>query len=340
MKAAVVVQPGTIQIRDVKDPQIDDYEAVLKMKACGLCNSTDLKILHGKFPGVTNYPLILGHEGVGQVVDVGTKVQSFRGGDMVLEPWAKIRDEGLSAGYGAFVEYAVVRDQPALARDGLQWNPVLLRHQIVPEDIDPVEAVILITLKETLSGLMNFGFKTGMNVLVFGDGPVGVSLVRFARLLGADLIVGVGHWDERLQLMKSLGADHVVNGKNEKLPGAIRTAAGDRRFDLAIDAVGKNRIVNEALRLVRDGGKVGMYGVSSEPEFTTPLSSWPNDVSLHKLFFPARHEEMHDRVIDYVTQGALRLKDFYSHILSLDEIETAVELVSTRKAFKVIVKFD
>ena len=81
-----------------------------------------------------------------------------------------------------------------------------------------------------------------------------------------------------------------------------------------------------------------MYGVATEPEFTFPLSSWPNNVCLHKLFFPYKHEEAHDDVIEYVRKGAVRLSDFYSHVLGMDEIEKGLELVASRKAFRVTIK--
>jgi len=338
VKAAVVERPGKIRIWDIKGPEIGDYEALVRMKACGLCNSTDTKIYHGHFPGVTRYPLVLGHEGVGEVVEVGTKVKSFKPGDVILELWGKITDEGLGVGWGAFVEYGVVPDTVALEEDGLPWNPVSLRSQIVPKEIDPLEAVILITLKEALSGLRNFGLQEGMSLLVFGDGPVGGALVRFARLRGAGIVACVGHWDERLRLIRRLGADCVVNEKKEDLKDAIQTAFGDLKFDLVIDAVGRNQIVNHAFTFVRPGGKIGMYGVAAEPDYTLPLAPWPNNVSLHKLFFPYKHEAVHQDVIEYVRNGDIRLKDFYSHVVPLDEIQRGIQLIESREAFRVIVK--
>ena len=338
MKAAVVERPGKIRIWDIKGPEIGDYEALVRMNACGLCNSTDTKIYHGHFPSVTEYPLVLGHEGVGEVVEVGKKVKSFKPGDVVLELWGKITDKGLGVGWGAFVEYGVVPDRTALEESGLPWNPVSLRSQIVPKEIDPLEAVILITLKEALSGLLNFGLKSGMSMLVFGDGPVGAALVRFARLRGAGPVACVGHWDKRLRLIRRLGADCVINEKREDLNDAIETAFADSKFDLVIDAVGRNQIVSRAFTFVRPGGKIGMYGVTAEPNYTFSLAPWPNNVSIHKLFFPYKHETVHEDVIKYVRSGEVCLKDFYSHVVPLDEIEHGIELIESREAFRVIVK--
>lgn len=334
MKAVVVEKPNRVRIWEIKEPRIGNYEVLLKMRACAICNGTDLKIVEGLFPNIV-YPVILGHEGVGEVVEIGKEVRSFKLGDLVLEPRTRIASRGLGSAWGHFAAYAVAQDYTALLEDGKRPSPALKSQQLVPKDIDPEEATILVTLKETLSGLMNFGFKTGMTLIVFGDGPVGCALVKFAKLLGAKLIIGIGHWPQRLEKMGSLGADYVVNEKVhwDSFPEVLKK----ERVDMVIDAIGKGEVVNKGLDLIREGGKIGIYGVFTEPQLSVSVAQWPNNTSLQILQWPSGHANVHNEVINYVRSGQINLKDFYSHVVRMDQISEGFQLVQSREAFKVVV---
>lgn len=334
MRAAIVEEPNKVRIREVERPKIDDYEVLLRMKACAICNGTDLKIIGGH---LGTYPAILGHEGLGEVIEIGKKVRSFKMRDWVLEPFAKIKEKRLYSGFGDFAEYAVAWDYPALLEDGKNPNPVHKRHQIVPKDIDPNEATIICTLKETLSGLLNFGFQEGMTLVIFGDGPVGCALAQFARLRGAEMVIGVGHWEKRLRKMKALGADYVVNEKRGEFPSQVLK---EKKADLVIDAVGKNEIVNNALELVNKRGRVGLYGVLTESQLNLDFFQWPNGALVQKLQWPIGHNAVHEKVIEYIHSGIIELKDFYSHILPFCQIEEGIEMVRRREAFKVIIEIE
>src|SRR5690606_5775850 len=120
------------------------------------------------------------------------------------------------------------------------------------------DAAMLHTLKEARSSLTNFGLTPAMKVLVYGDGPVGQALAAFARLGGAEHVVVAGHHRDRLdRIARVARPDAVVD------PGSTDMSTLDAAgaFDLAIDAVGSLAVVYEAARLVRPGGKVGIYGV-------------------------------------------------------------------------------
>ena len=90
MKAAVITEPGRLEIAEVPDPASGPYQALVRMLACGTCSATDLKIIDGKF-GPTDYPVILGHESVGEVIEVGERVANLDVGDHVLRPCAVYR---------------------------------------------------------------------------------------------------------------------------------------------------------------------------------------------------------------------------------------------------------
>ncbi|MBU0607319.1 MAG: alcohol dehydrogenase catalytic domain-containing protein, partial [Armatimonadetes bacterium] len=150
MLAAVVEQPGRLVVREVPMPTIDETECLVKILACGLCNSTDRKLLDGHFryKGPDAYPGILGHESVGRIVECGVAVESFKEGDLVLRPGASYPPgQGPNSMYGGLAQYGKVKDP----RHG--GSPM---HQLVPAEIDPVDATLLVTLKETLSWLQRW----------------------------------------------------------------------------------------------------------------------------------------------------------------------------------------
>ena len=234
MLAAVVEKAGELRVREVPVPRIDETECLVKILACALCNGTDRKILDGHFryQGPASYPGILGHESVGRVVECGSRVESFVEGDLVLRPGARYdqgEDAGLSCLYGGLAQVGKIKDP---VHGG---SPM---HQVIPPDMDPVDATMLITLKETLSWLQRWPVEPGQSVAVLGSGPVGVSFAFFARLLGCHPVILVGRRDEPLSRALRLGVDAVVNTQRDDPVEAVRHWTGGRGVDRVIEAVG------------------------------------------------------------------------------------------------------
>ncbi len=191
MRGVVVYRDGTLKVEQLPKPRIGDYQALVENLSCGICNGTDLKLIHAQFKGFDTYPAVLGHESVGRVVEVGKRVTSYKPGDLVLRSiLEKVEDERYSSGWGSFAEYGVIGDIAAMKHDGRSdYYDIYLAQQIVPKGFDPHQAVMLITLKEALSGIERFGVSRNQSVLIHGTGPVGLSMVRFAKLRGASPIV-------------------------------------------------------------------------------------------------------------------------------------------------------
>ena len=89
-------------------PKYKECQALVKMQSCGVCNGTDLKLIHGNFKNLDTYPATLGHEGVGKVVEVGSKVKNLKLGDIVLLPFVEEKLDDVYSGWGAYSEYTVV----------------------------------------------------------------------------------------------------------------------------------------------------------------------------------------------------------------------------------------
>ena len=120
MRAVAVIQPGKVEVVDVPDPAPGPYQALVKTEAASLCNATDGKLVAGHFPGVEDYPLMLGHESAGIVEAVGEKVRNFKVGDRVIGGLVfEFADPRYSTGWGGFCGYTLANDHDAMVEDGV-----------------------------------------------------------------------------------------------------------------------------------------------------------------------------------------------------------------------------
>jgi len=336
MKAVAVTSPGCVEVVDIPAPHIEEYECLVRVDACGLCSSTDLKIIGGRVADmIAPFPIILGHEGVGTVVEVGAKVRNIRCGDRFLNPHGRIEPgTGYTSMWAGMVEWAVVQDRQVMDELGVDRS----RHvggatRPIPPEITPEDAAVLLTLKEACSAVRNFGFRAGMDALVYGDGPAGLELVTFLRGSGARWIACAGHHDDRLRRLADR-ADLVINSRSRDVAEAL----GDRRVDLVIDAVGSIEIIRQGSSLLKPGGKVGVYGVLKREHSELSLLDVKNHTAVHVLNWPYQEHAAHDEIVDLVVRGTLRPGDFYSHVMPLADAAEAVRKIRSREAFKVVLR--
>jgi L-iditol 2-dehydrogenase len=337
MLAAVIEKPGELRVREVPVPEIDDTECLVEILACSICNSTDRKLLDGHFrycgPGA--YPGIVGHEGVGRVVKCGSRVESFEEGDLVLRPGARY-DQGeegaVGSLWGGMAQFGKIKD-PVHGGNRM--------HQIVPPEMDPLDATMLITLKETLSWLQRWGVQRGESVLVMGSGPVGVSFGFFAKLLGCGPVLVMGRRDEPLARAMALGVDAVVNSSRQDMAEVVQYWTGGRGVDRVIEAVGDDSLVEQGLSVMATGGRLGIYGISPTRE--------PGDMERRAVdigkgrdewlveFFGPQEWAPHEHLLWLVRQGVVRLRDYYTHVVPLKDAQRGFDLLESREAFKVVV---
>lgn len=341
MKCVVVYRDGLIKVEQLPKPRIGDYQALVRNLSCGICNGTDLKLIHAQFKGFDTYPAVLGHESVGRVVEVGSRVTSFKKGDLVLRSiLEKVEDDRYFSGWGSFAEYGVVGDIAAMKKDGrTDYFDIYLAQQIVPSHFDVHQAVMLITLKEVLSGIERFGVSRNQAVLIHGAGPVGLSMIRFAKLKGAHPVVVSEPHPERRERALRMGADHAIDPKSEKLIPRAKSIAPDG-FDYVIDAVGINRLMSESLRLVKFNGKVGVYGIAPDTHAEIDWKDAPYNWAIHFVQWPTFQDEaaVHNEVLSLVDSGAIDLSEFVTHVIPrMEEFQNGLDLVTSQKGIKITV---
>lgn len=338
MLAAVIQEPGVLEVQDVPMPTIDETECLVEILACGICNGTDRKLLDGHFryKGPDAYPGILGHEGVGRVVECGARVESFEVDDIVLRPGAAYEPHenvGLGSIWGGMAQYGKIKDP---VHGG---SPM---HQIIPPDLDPVEATMLITLKETLSWLQSWPVQPGQSVLVLGSGPVGVSFAFFARLLGCGPVILLGRRDDPLARAMALGADAVIDTRTDDPAEVVKHWTRGKGVDRVIEAIGDDSMVELGLSLMAGGGRVGIYGITPTRE-PGDMQRTHVDVGVGRAewsveSFGPREEAPHDHLLWLVDRGIVRLRDYFTHVVPLEDVRRGFGLLASKEAFKVVVR--
>ena len=346
MKAVAITQPHVVKVIDVPMPVWNEYECLVEVKACGICSSTDLKLIHRDHPespqNPFRYPAILGHEAVGEVVEVGGKVRNFKLGDRVMVPFSNIGhipDPACHIVFGAMTEYSVAPDFAAMKEDHFP-NPYVERYDdpldffchAFPRDIPYVDGAMILSFKETLSAVRNFGIAEGMDVLIFGDGSVGMGLAHFVNTCNPHSNIVVGHHDERLaRVMKTARPSLILNDKK----GGMQQIEG-MKFDVVVDAVGSVDVIRRGLKLLKPGGKLCAVGVLPRDGAQLSLYDVPNYTSLMMLSYPYKEHRTHDAVIGHMRSGFVRAQDYYSHVLPMDDVAEGIRLLESREAFKVI----
>ncbi len=343
MKAVVVSSPGKVEIRDLPVPVPGPYQALVKTEAACLCNATDSKLVAGKFPGVEQYPLALGHESVGIVTQVGDKVRHFQVGDRVVGGLVfNFGDSGVGTGWGGFCEYTLAADHEAMKADGVAdaehgWFECYEIQTRVEPDIRVPEAVLLCTWREVYGAFADFHLKPGMDLLIHGGGAVGLSFVKFARLLGLGRIILVDRNPGKRERALALGADAVLT------PGSPELAelCAQRKFDAVIDAVGSEEIINAALGQIKMGGSICVYGVLSQPAFSLVKDKAPYNFNLLVHQWPTRAEERAAQgpLCDWIRQGKLNADDFITHEFPISDIAAALEAVAGRQVIKALLRY-
>ncbi|MGI5818281.1 MAG: zinc-binding alcohol dehydrogenase family protein [Armatimonadota bacterium] len=335
MKAAVIVGPHTIEMREMERPSPGPGEALVKVEAVGVCGS-DLHAYEGSQP-FFQYPEIGGHEVVGTVVEInpheGAPPQiparnqvrpPSEGSRVVLDPsmpcggcypcrtgryncCEKMRVLGVHAP-GAFAEYYVA--------------PVECLHGI-PADMSADAAVMVEPLSIGVQASNRARVTVEDTVLIIGAGTIGLSVLqvcasRGARVAMSDLSEG------RLEIARDLGAVVTVNPAKEDLREALVEDFGESGPSVVIEAVGRPATVLQALDVVASSGRVVMLGLCTD-EICIPGSLM---VRKELDFLGSRlHGGTLPQAVALVEQGSVHPEQLVTHHMTLDELEQAFELM-------------
>lgn len=339
MKTLVVSAEGKLTVEEIPVPAYGDCQALVRMLSCGVCNGTDLKLIHGTFKNFNTYPAILGHEGVGEVVAVGSRVTGFQKGDMVLLPFLEENTGNMTPGWGAYSEYAVVGDADAYLRNGMGegtpgWKEGYLAQTVIRKEdkVNAVEASMVITFREVLSAIRRFGWKANESVLIFGAGPVGLCFTKFAKLLGMKTVITTDIVDEKVEGALRAGADYAFNTTGCNIEEEVKKLFPEG-IDHVVDAVGINGLINQAMKLIKYNGSICCYGISPKLTMELDWSEAPYNWTLQFVQWPSKKEEgeAHAQIMAWINQGALKPMEFISHVFPFEQVLDAFTLIEEKK---------
>jgi threonine dehydrogenase-like Zn-dependent dehydrogenase len=343
VRAAVVVEPGRLEVDEVPEPELGAYRARVRTLAGGLCG-TDRHIINGTFYR-RDYPAILGHEALGQVVEIGRSVRHLAPGDMVLRTTTARPGERLgryASMLGSFAEFALATDIEALAEDArdTEIKPYDRLQKVVPAGFDPVDVGAFTVLKETLSWLGRLADPAGRRVLVVGTGPAALSFVQVAKLRGAAQVIVLGRRQGRLDHARRLGADDAISSSTGDLSKVIRERTDGQGVDIAIEAAGAVDVLEVIPDCLARAGILGVYGLSVG-QTATFRWGWDRPVPRQwSLRFEEPDEAgIHEEALALATSGRYQLKSTLTHVYPFDQIADAVAMMVQEEACKVAIDF-
>lgn len=335
MSAAVLVAPGRFELQQVPVPAIGPDDVLIKVSRCGLCG-TDIHIFKGHY-SADKLPLVPGHEFSGHVVQVGANAGDIGIGTAVTA------DINVGCGRCFYCRKNEVLNCSSMVQIGIHVNGGLAEYVRVPAThVVPIPArtpVELAALTEPVScivrAIKKSRLRLGESVLVLGAGPIGNLHLQLARQVGAAPVIVSEPNEARAQWARQSGADIVVTDAS-LLHAAVMDATEGRGADLVIESVGLPALYEQALELVRPGGRVLAFGLADQ---SAKAHYHPFKLVLKELGLQGSVAGMGDDMREAMTLIAhdrVRLNDFVETVYPLERIAEAMEaFVSDRSINKV-----
>jgi alcohol dehydrogenase len=347
MKAVIYDGPAQMRLADVPDPVLSGGDgAIIRTTICGICGS-DLHIYHGH--GLNTTPgYVVGHEAVGEVVEVGPAVHGFRAGDRVLLPgstgcgrcyycrrgYALQCTDGDSGGYNRGGSHG---------RRGASWGkgmrlpgcqaqyiavPVADSHMIKLPDSVSYEAAIVLTDAAPTAwlGARHARIAPGDTVAVLGLGPVGQMAVMAAQAMGAGHIIATDTHEYRRKTAERYGAETAAR---DDIEAAVDERTGGLGADVVIDTAGTKPALLQAIQLAATGGRVAAVGVNQEGFF-----EFPYRMAMHKglEFFTGLTSVQRElqELLPLVASGRAHPEWIITHDMGLSQAPGAYAMIEGR----------
>ena len=311
MKTAVMTDIMQVEIQERPIPQPKDDEVLVKVEYVGICGS-DLHYYESGRIGdfVVKPPFVLGHEAGGTVVEVGANVKNMKVGDRVaMEP-------GKTCGQCEFCKSG-------------KYN---LCEDVVFFATPPVDGVFqeYVALAVGMHAARQGEAKLGQTAVVTGAGCIGLVTLLSLKAMGVTKVIVVDVMEKRLQKALELGADAVINGKEEDTVARIKELTDGKGFDLGIETAGNQITASQLIRGAKKGATIVFVGYSASGEMTLPIGmSLDKELTFKTVF---RYRNIYPIAIEAVAQGKINIKDVVTNYFELDDIKNALDSCVKNKA--------
>ena len=350
MKATVFRGRNDIRVEEVARPRAGAGEAVIRITLTTICG-TDLHILRGEYP--VKPGLIIGHEPVGVIVELGPGLTGYEIGERVLvgaitpcgQCGACLSGHLSQCGHGHGYE-AIGGWRFGNTINGAQAEYLLVPYAQanlakIPNDLTDEQVVLLADIASTgFSGAESGNVRIGDSVVVFAQGPIGLCATAGAKLMGASLIIGVDGDENRLAMSRRMGADVALDYREVDVVTEVKRLTGDGA-DVAIEALGTQQTFENALRSLRPGGTLSSLGVYSG-KLQVPYEAFAAGIGDHRIvttLCPGGKERMR-RLMSLVRCGRFDPTPLLTHTFSLDDIAEGYRVFGERLdgAMKIAIK--
>jgi D-arabinose 1-dehydrogenase-like Zn-dependent alcohol dehydrogenase len=340
MKAAVLTEPKKISIKEVPDPIIGGYDVLCQILSSAICSGTDRHIFNNNAYFNVKFPVIMGHEAIGRVIECGEKVKYFKRGDLITRIVNKMpKDSKIYLQWGAFAEKGVATDWQSMRDDGFpekDWKKHTI-HRVLPDNFDPIESAMIITWRETYSFYKRMKLKKDDIVLIIGSGVNALSFLKYANNDNLKTIIIGG--EKRSSYFLNFGANFFVPYP-ENIIKKLKEL-GIKRVNVILDSIGDSKYLNKIVHLLEGDGKIGVYGLNNYLNYKIDVSKIKKDF----LYFDGNFYDegsAHDDIMNFIKVGKLDVWDFISkdHIYPLERINEAMEANWSGKTFKSIIKMN
>lgn len=343
MKVALMEGIGKMSFtrRPIPTPKAD--EVLVKLEYVGICGS-DLHYYEtgaiGEF--VVKPPFVLGHEPGGTVVAAGSDVKHLKVGDRVaLEP-------GKTCGHCEFCrqgKYNLCPDVVFFATppvDGVFQEYVAHEAALcfkLPDNVSTLEGALIEPLAVGFHAANQGGAHAGQTAVVMGVGCIGLVSMMALKAEGVSRVYVVDVMQKRLDKALELGADGVINGKEEDVVEAVRRLTGGMGCDLVIETAGTEITTRQAIHMTKKGATIVLVGYSKTGELTLPISLALDKELTFKTIFRYRH--IYPMAIEAVASGKVNLKGIVTDLFDFDDIQNAMDRSVADKAniVKAVVRF-
>jgi L-iditol 2-dehydrogenase len=357
MKAWVLGDPGQLSYIDKKVPVPVRAEVFVRIDAVAIC-ATDLDniyhgppaMIEGGLPFNKNWTP--GHEYMGTVVALGPGVDEFAIGQRVtVEIHAgcgqckRCREGMYTSCHNYGLNYGAVNK--GHRANGFTTDGGFCEYQVnnintlvaISDEMSDEEATLVVTAGTAMYGLTELGgLVAGESVVVTGPGPIGLLGVAVAKALGAKPVILTGTRDNRLKIGLELGADHVVNVKNEDPVHAVRRLNAGKGVDYVLECSGAPNAVNEAAQMVNRGGKICLAAFPHEPVPVDIAHIVRNNIYLYGI--RGEGKSATHRAEAFMSQKRFDATKIHTHTFALSDLPTALRYAKERieDAIKVVVK--
>jgi len=358
-KAWVLGDPGELTLVDKPVPSPGRAEVLVRIDAIAVCG-TDLEVIYQGPPALIEGGLPFnknwtpGHEYMGTVVALGPAVDGYAIGDRItveIHAGCGQCKRCRSGMYTSCLNYGKnYGDQDKGHRaNGFTTDGGFCQYAInnintlapVADDMSDEEACLVVTAGTAMYGLTELGgLVAGESLVITGPGPIGLLGVAVAKALGAEPVILTGTRDNRLEIGTKLGADHVINVRNEDVVKKVWEYTGGEGADYVLECSGAGNAVNEAAQMVSRGGKICLAAFSHEDVPVNVMHIVANNIYIFGIRGEGKSGTI--RAAAYMNQKRFDATLIHTHTFDMGDLPEAIRYAKDRveDAIKVVVKND